>query len=266
MLPVDTMAKVMVSEAEYAALKKAASAASKRTLEFPPTDSSTLDKSPSPAAKLDGINKRLIEHDNAKRRDIVEGKDSPEDSDSSDTEEGNRIQRGRHRREEKAQKDQEETGEDEEGGEGAGIEFSFLPVGRRQAAKEFLHRLLAHPAVDVECGQIYVRGKKIGHIMHVLHHLFGSRNAALTNLAVLNTFLRQSDLSQLLPQASSRRATSKLERKPAATSFSQKAHSAKREKNERKRKEVGRMPHRRSTKTAAEAPLLNPAMVAHLQH
>ena len=70
------MAKVMVSEAEYAALKKAASAAS--NCASPPTEK---DKSLGlSAAKLDHINQHLIAQDNVKRRDIVQAGESPSSS------------------------------------------------------------------------------------------------------------------------------------------------------------------------------------------
>ncbi len=207
------MAKVMVSEAEYAALKKAASAASNCASSPPPTGKDK--SSSSPAAKLDHINQHLIAQDNAKRRDIVQAGES-----SSSSEDDNDAEHIAERKRSKNSEHLLQDGVEDEGGGGddpvehpgargedAGVEFSFLPMGRRRAAKKFLHRLLSHPSVDVECGQVYVRGRKIGHIVFVLHHLFGARQAGLGNQTLLSSFLRQSDLSSLLPAASVARKT-----------------------------------------------------------
>ncbi len=249
------MAKVMVSEAEYAALKKAASAAS--NCAPPPTEK---DKSlGSSAAKLDHINQHLIAQDNAKRRDVVQAGQSPSSSSSSS-------------------EDDEKDGVEDEGGgeedpvehpgvrgEGAGVEFSFLPVGRRRPAKKFLHRLLSHPSVDVECGQVYVRGKKIGHIVFVLHHLFGARQASLNNQTLLTSFLRQSDLSSLLPAASIASKTVPKQRKKRnkdEKSAPQKSFANKRGREERSKNNAKKYPRKSS---ATVSPQLNLDTVAHLQ-
>ena len=247
------MAKVMVSEAEYAALKKAASAAS--NCAPPPTEK---DKSlGSSAAKLDHNNQHLIAQDNAKRRDVVQAGQSPSSSSSSE--------------------DEKDTVEDEGGGgedpvepagvrgEGAGVEFSFLPVGRRRPAKKFLHRLLSHPSVDVECGQVYVGGKKIGHIVFVLHHLFGARQASLNNQTLLTSFLRQSDLSSLLPAASITRKTVPKQRKKRnkdEKSAPKKSFANKKGREERSKNIAKKYPRKSS---ATVSPQLNLDTVAHLQ-
>ncbi len=262
----------MVSEAEYAALKKAASASTSSCERAPPPPTASSSRDKSPASELGRINQRLISRDNAKLRDIVDGTSDSSSSDGSDVEDGGSSHNTRYKSGKVAEGEEEgfkvmlDAQQPEAEGEhgGGGIEFSFLPVGQRRAAKKFLHLLLAHPAVDVECGQVYVRGRKIGHIVFVLNYLFGRRASTLSNTNMLSSFLRQTNLARLVPAASIGRASSKVKEKGSLGKSQHRKHTTKEKTKNRGGRSVENNSKKRM-RTPAESPPLNLAAVAHLQ-
>ncbi len=65
----------------------------------------------------------------------------------------------------------------------------FLPPAPWSAAMKFLTRLLNHPSVDLHQGFLYLNGRKVDHVVLVLHLLFGAEKRSLP--ASFTHFLRR---------------------------------------------------------------------------
>lgn len=74
--------------------------------------------------------------------------------------------------------------------------LSFLPSNKRGIAKHLLEDLLLHPDVHVHNGILHIKDKRIGHLVTVLHSLYGDKKAADRNFEYLQTFLRMLGYTQ----------------------------------------------------------------------
>ena len=171
------MAKILVSAAEYEALKKAA-AQKALSPSTPPATSAAVESGVSVARKLEGFNQDAADKENEERREILE-------PDKAHAEE-----------EENSAKDENQ----DSGGEKEVLTHdltSFLPCNKQQEAICFLKKFVPHPAVEVERGVVFVRGRQIGHIVAILNHLFGSGANAIRDKAMFARFLAESGLHQV---------------------------------------------------------------------
>ena len=172
------MPKILVSESEYMALKRAAALKSplpEPAATPPPSKSSSeLASGESVAEKLDDINKDMAEKENEERREVLEP---------------DKVHSEHELAEFGADGDREESQEVQ----ARELAF-FLPSGKRQEAVYFLRKLVPHPAVGVESGVVFVRGKQIGHIVSILSHLFGEGKSAVKDKMFLDRFLCESGI------------------------------------------------------------------------
>ena len=70
---------------------------------------------------------------------------------------------------------------------------SFLPDRRRRPAARLVRELLRLPQVDVERGCLYVHNRRVGHLVLVLHYLYGEKKPLKYGGFLLH-FLRRNGL------------------------------------------------------------------------
>ncbi len=134
------MAKILVNEEEYQALKRAA-------CPRPPSPPPSLEV----PEKMQDINREVIAcQENAHMRKVIGGS-PPED---------------------KEEKEEEEDGEFPSDGELDNY-LSFIRKRNRRRARDYMRCIILSPAVDVRNGVVYVKGKKAGHFFPILQHFFG---------------------------------------------------------------------------------------------
>ena len=155
---------IMVSRAEYEALKKIASAVrqdGEQVLPHPPHSPKEAD----PVQAMDAVNKKVVvASENVEHRKALQ---PASQHDLAESEEENMTE------------DQRPAYD---------CELTFLPVKMRARARTFLGRLIDHPSVDVEKGLLFLNGKKIGHTLFVLDYLFGDTGHSLHNQQELLEF------------------------------------------------------------------------------
>ena len=81
------------------------------------------------------------------------------------------------------------------------LSFPFLPATQWVKARRLLHELLRTPGVDLHQGCLYVQGKPVGHVVLVLHHLFGNpKTPTMQHVPTLYRLLEHTGLITLVPR------------------------------------------------------------------
>ena len=187
----DMSAKILISSAEYSALKAAGPASAEQQQSQQQQQCSGLqkeeenDEGSTTEKKIAAITKEtVVREENAERRrdlglpspsppSLVGGEELPAASDSG-----------------------QEGEEDGDGGVvGCRNALNFLPRKKATIAEKLISGLLAHPEVDVKNGLLIVKGRKLGHLIQALHVLFVDSKKARADKKFLKKFLRQSGLN-----------------------------------------------------------------------
>ncbi len=141
------MAKILVREDEYQALKKAVARPRSSPPPPPPLSEETEDTVPE---KLEAINKHVVvDQENREMREVAQGEGDQKHAQKEEKEESYNLN----------------------------VYLSFLPPRERANAKMFIKNMILHPGVDIEDGAVYVMGKRAGHIFLILQHFFGNVGA-----------------------------------------------------------------------------------------
>ncbi len=172
------MAKVLVNEEEYQALKRAARPR-------PPSPRPTLEEVPE---KMQDVNKEVIARQENEEMRKVAGEEEPRKEEQREEGEGG-----------------EESFDDDEKLDDY---LSFVPKRNRSRARDYMRCMISSPAVEVRNGIVYVRGKKAGHFFPILQHFFGKAGRSPPREAEF--------LSAFLPSGRKKREKKKKKSPPVA--------------------------------------------------
>lgn len=126
-------------------------------------------------------------------------------------------------------------------------DLTFLPAGRRKAARKLLCQLVAHPAIHVRRGELLLGQKKLGHPVLLLDFVLGTG---------LSTIRHQKDFVRLLHDLGWKGKIQGLERKKPVV-----VPSGPRKKKKKMAKKV----KEKSTPQIKPLPQLNQDVIKHLR-
>lgn len=93
------------------------------------------------------------------------------------------------------------------------LKANFLPAEKSVEVRQFLENLLIHPDTNIEEGILNLQGKPIGHIVLVLHALFGHRKDMESNMVLFKRFLRDNHVLEHSSKTESKKKTTEMDDK-----------------------------------------------------
>ncbi len=208
------MAKILVGEDEYAALKKAAA----RARPASPSPSESVPK------KMEAINKDVVaRQENEEMREV-----SGEEKTGSTSHELDRTPW----KEEEEEEEEDEQDPLRQLDELLAEYLSFVPKRRQKNAQKFVKGLILSPQVDVRHGVVYVKGKRVGHFFLILQHFFGGARAAPPK--------QKEFLARFLPAEKKKKKICRLSQASKTAEAKKKKEKKKKEKKKEKKRGVNK--------------------------